>query len=230
MTDPAQTIHPDFNASDADLVILSADNIQFHLHKKYLESNTGAFPGPGDVVVKSNPAGDTTQLTEPARVLEILFQFIYPKKHPTLVDVPYDILGPLSEAVEKYEVFSAMFACALQLRRFIPLYGPDIHAHAIRHNYPLLTDEVALYLLRGFTPLSTIVEKLPPIAIVPWAIINFESAKYSCNTSFACKGCDLYGSIIGGWKFKSGRFASKMPTLSDFLVVFLHKYQYSFFS
>lgn len=107
------------NANDADLVVQSADNVQFHLHRKYLEAHTGAFPGAGDGLLDSNPRrgdGEVTSLTEPAKVLEILFQFVYPKRQPDLDNVAYEMLGPLAEAAEKYEVFAAMSVCALQLR------------------------------------------------------------------------------------------------------------------
>ena len=105
---------PPVNAADADVVVQSADGVQFRLHSKFLGANTGAFPGPDHTAVVSNPSGDdgdVVHLSEPANILEILFGFVYPKKHPVLDDADFETLWPLAKAAEKYDVFSALDAC-----------------------------------------------------------------------------------------------------------------------
>lgn len=61
------------------------------------------------------PAGEMVELTEDSSTLELLFQFIYPQRHPTLSDTPYEIIAPVAEAAEKYEVFAAMNICQIRM-------------------------------------------------------------------------------------------------------------------
>jgi hypothetical protein len=92
-------------------VIQSVDGLLFQIHRKNLETNTGAFPGP-----EFDSQGEIVFLSEPAEVLGVVFQFIYPRKHPTLKDLDFKLVAEVAEAVEKYEVFSAMRICELRLR------------------------------------------------------------------------------------------------------------------
>ena len=97
---------PLVNFSDADITFLSSDLVTFKLHRKYLESNTGAFP-----TAEFETNGEVVHLTEPSSVLEIMFQFVYPKRHPKLDKQDFISVLAIAEAVEKYEVFSAMNTC-----------------------------------------------------------------------------------------------------------------------
>lgn len=56
------------------------------------------------------------RLTESAKVLGILFQFVYPMRQPVLSGLQLDTLLALAEAVQKYQVFSAMNGCEYHLR------------------------------------------------------------------------------------------------------------------
>jgi hypothetical protein len=62
-------------------------------------------------------AGEIVNLTEDAATvtLELLFQFVYPQRHPNLSDSPYEVVAPLAEAAEKYEVFAAMNICGIRM-------------------------------------------------------------------------------------------------------------------
>ena len=51
------------------------------------------------------------QLPENSVILDLLFQFCYPERHPELNDLDFGILVELAEAAEKYEVFSAISIC-----------------------------------------------------------------------------------------------------------------------
>jgi len=97
--------------TDTDIVIRSSDNVVFNLHRKNLEVHTGAFPAPE---FAASPE-DVTRLTEPSNVLAVVFDFIYPRRHPKLTSMGFEIVGPVAEAVEKYEVFAAMTACEMRL-------------------------------------------------------------------------------------------------------------------
>ena len=88
----------------------SSDGVLFNLHRKYLEATTGSFPGP-----EFDTHGEVIQLSEPADVLALLFQFVTPARQPHLRGVKFALLDSLAEAANKYEVFSAMNICEARL-------------------------------------------------------------------------------------------------------------------
>lgn len=45
-----------------------------------------------------------------------MFQFMYPKRHPTLEGVEFSLLYQLAESAEKYEVYAAANACQFRMR------------------------------------------------------------------------------------------------------------------
>ena len=72
--------------------------------------STGAFPGP-----EVPTEGEPVSLTETAKVLSILFSFVYPKRHPDLEDLDFSVVAAVAEAAGKYEVFAAMIPCNVRL-------------------------------------------------------------------------------------------------------------------
>jgi hypothetical protein len=56
------------------------------------------------------------QLPEKSVILDLLFQFCYPERHPELNDLAFDILAELAEAAEKYKVFSAISICRIVMK------------------------------------------------------------------------------------------------------------------
>ncbi|KAJ4473041.1 hypothetical protein J3R30DRAFT_3406823 [Lentinula aciculospora] len=135
-----------FNAPDADVVIRSSDNVEFHLHKKNLEFSTGAFP-PAETPVYLN---ETVSLTESAATLDIMFQFVYPKRYPHLDKVKFEALMLLAEAAEKYE------------------HPKRILEFAAMHDYRGTVEELAVILLDS--PISDLVDILPSMIYKPWSI------------------------------------------------------------
>ena len=99
------------NDTEADVIFCSEDGTLFQLQRKYLETNTGAFPG-----AEFETRGEITHLTESSEVLEILFQFIYPRRHPDIEELEFPLLAAVAEAAEKYEVFSGMSECKTRMR------------------------------------------------------------------------------------------------------------------
>ncbi|TFK38530.1 hypothetical protein BDQ12DRAFT_705474 [Crucibulum laeve] len=153
-----------FHAPNADVIIRSSDNMHFHIHRKYLEANTGAFP-PSEFETGKD---EVVALTESSVTLELLFSFIYPQRYPELEDVPFEIIEPLAEAAEKYEVFSAMYICHLRMKDFIPTNPTEVLSYACRHDYPLVISaaaEVAIAL-----PLAESVRLMPPYLVMPWIL------------------------------------------------------------
>lgn len=99
------------NDTNADVTFCSSDGVFFHLQRKYLEVNTGAFPGS-----EFDTRGEITHLTETSAVLHLLFQFVYPRREPSIDDIDFNTLYALAEASEKYEVFHAMTICRIQMK------------------------------------------------------------------------------------------------------------------
>ncbi|KAJ3514161.1 hypothetical protein NLJ89_g2539 [Agrocybe chaxingu] len=153
--------HPDFNAADADVTFQSSDGIQFHVDRKYLEANTGAFPGS-----EFDTRGEVTHLTEDSETLAILFQFVYPRRHPTLQDMGFATLMPVAEAVEKYQVFSAMNTCEMRLRRFVPEHPIEILVHGVKHDYRELREDTLPFIAR--MPFVKTAPLLPVSFLHPW--------------------------------------------------------------
>ena len=66
--------------------------------------------------ISDSPQLKLRSFDEPYNVLEILFEFIYPRKQPTLEDTDFETLMAIAEAVEKYQVFSAMNLYEIRLK------------------------------------------------------------------------------------------------------------------
>jgi BTB/POZ domain len=95
-------------AADSDLTFLSNDNVLFKVHRKNLEILSGGFAAPAMV----SGEGEVVRLVEPAAVLELLFQYLYPqRRQPNLQLVEFELLNGLVEAVEKYQVYPALDHC-----------------------------------------------------------------------------------------------------------------------
>ncbi|KAK7038590.1 hypothetical protein R3P38DRAFT_2906626 [Favolaschia claudopus] len=153
---------PKFNSPSADITFKSSDGVFFRIHRKNLEVCTEGFP-PSDVVATED---EVVELTETSTTLELLFQFIYPQRHPALDTTPFDILYPLAEASEKYQVFPAMNICHIRLRDMVQQHPAEISVYAAKHNYPYLVSHVAPMMI-GMDPIK-VAQILPPHLIVPW--------------------------------------------------------------
>ncbi|KAJ3841342.1 hypothetical protein F5878DRAFT_639687 [Lentinula raphanica] len=155
-----------FNAADADIVILSSDDVQFRLHRKRLELNSGVFP-PAELAETSS--NEVVRLTESGETLELFFQSMYPQKFPSLSGLKVDLLFELAEAAEKYEVFPLISICEFYLRlnaskcprRVLDFAAKHDHDALIRKVAPLLVDEM---------PLSDLAGVLPPRLYKPWSL------------------------------------------------------------
>lgn len=104
---------------DGDVTFKSCDNIIFKVHRKNLDTHSEGF-GPPEKVT-ADPKGGVVSLPETAQVLELLFRYMYPMRQPDLKQAAFETLASLSEAVEKYQVFSAMEICKLYMEYVKPL-------------------------------------------------------------------------------------------------------------
>ncbi|KAJ7029720.1 hypothetical protein C8F04DRAFT_1115722 [Mycena alexandri] len=150
-----------FNSQDADVVFQSCDGVLFGIHRPNLQTNTEGFPPP-EIATRD----EVVPLSESASTLELLFQFIYPRRHPALDEIAFTDLGALAEAAEKYQVFSAMNICRIRMKDVLPDHAPEILTYAAKHDYPFLVYEAAPYTFD--VPLSTVVAMLPAHLVLPW--------------------------------------------------------------
>jgi hypothetical protein len=170
-------------AEDSDVTFQSTDGVLFHIHQGNLNTSTGGFPPPG-----FDTFDEVIPLTEHSETLELLFQFIYPKRHPDLEITPIEILAPLAEAAEKYEVFSALNMCKVRMRYIavlcvvvtvcadqiirnaLPEHPYEVMVYAAKHGYPRMVGEAAPLLLD--IPLNDMIQKLPGHMAMPWVRIS----------------------------------------------------------
>lgn len=85
----------------------------FQIHSKNLECTCGGFAPHG---FAQDNEKELIVLSEDAATLEILFRFVYPREHPELDDIKFDLLLKVAEAAQKYLVFSALNICYVRLR------------------------------------------------------------------------------------------------------------------
>jgi len=110
------------NAADSDIIVESSDLTLFRLHRKNLQAYAGAFPLPPaaeSTTTNENSSVAKIRLPEPVGVLEILFEYLYPKvrqPHPDLDDLDFKEFMSISDAVGKYQVFAAKHLCLIRLR------------------------------------------------------------------------------------------------------------------
>lgn len=60
--------------------------------------------------------GEVILLSERAVVLEVLFAFMHPNRHPDLEDKDFALVAEVAEAAEKYQVYPAMNVCRRRMR------------------------------------------------------------------------------------------------------------------
>jgi hypothetical protein len=109
----------------ADITLRSSDDVLFKFYKKHLEVHSEAFAS-----AEGFPVSETEEIhfTETSEVLDLLLQFMSRQKPPDLTSLKFETLASLSEAVEKYQVFSAMTACEMNMK--YSRYRIDINRNA----------------------------------------------------------------------------------------------------
>ena len=98
-----------------DVVLESCDGFRFGAHSANLEAYSAGFP----LAASTQFNGEIAQLPERSEVLELLLQYMHNERQPDSSEIPFKVLAPLAEAVEKYMVFSAMEVCKIRMQ-FVP--------------------------------------------------------------------------------------------------------------
>ena len=94
----------------SDITVRSTDGVFLYLHRKNLQAITKAFDT-SEFLASSESGEDAVSLPERADILEIVFSFIYPNRHPNLRGLDFERLMQIRDAVEKYKIYSAMEVC-----------------------------------------------------------------------------------------------------------------------
>ncbi|KAF8982135.1 hypothetical protein BDQ17DRAFT_1337020 [Cyathus striatus] len=164
---PAPSQSGRFNAVDADVVFQSSDNVLFSIHRKNLETHTGAFP-PAEFKADEQ---EVVTLQESSETLDLLFQFIYPQRHPSLSDSTFEVLAPLAEAAEKYEAYSAMNICHIRMLKFLEAnqHAEHIMSYAAKHGYKEVVDVAAPLVIS--MSIGSVIQILPPHLHLSWVTV-----------------------------------------------------------
>ncbi|KAL1741061.1 hypothetical protein HDZ31DRAFT_67299 [Schizophyllum fasciatum] len=149
---------------DSDITFRSCDGALFKIHRVNLDTHSAAFPP----VELGCAVTEAVELTEDAHTLELLFQFIYPWRQPTLLDVPFSRLDALAEAAEKYQIFSAMNICRIRMKETLPEHPVEIMNYAARHSYFEILDAAAPLTIS--LPVSDVLQTLSGLFVVPYVL------------------------------------------------------------
>ncbi|KLO10956.1 hypothetical protein SCHPADRAFT_493006 [Schizopora paradoxa] len=126
----ASGAHPNYAAEDADVVLVSSDNVVFHVHSLMLREASTVFenmvrmPAPQDI--EKQPTDNTIKLDEPAFVVEFLMDSIYPRdKFPTVSN--YAEAWEIAKAADKY-----LLGRALTVLRGFVLQNEQLRGQTLR--------------------------------------------------------------------------------------------------
>ena len=97
---------------NADITLLSSDNVVFKFYKKQLEAHSGAFAGAEAFTATDEPI----MFTEPSKIVYLLLQLMSLQEPPDLWHIDFDTLDLLAEAVEKYDVFASKSICRMVMQ------------------------------------------------------------------------------------------------------------------
>jgi len=133
----AEEISDRFCGADSDITFRSCDEILFKVHRKNLETASEGFSSPEGTAAES----EAVSLTEDGKTLELLFQYMYPQRHPDLTKINFKQLAELAEAAEKYQVYAAMDVCNIRMDEAYSGHSFEVMMYAMRHKYPELMDK-----------------------------------------------------------------------------------------
>ncbi|KZP05901.1 hypothetical protein FIBSPDRAFT_765209 [Athelia psychrophila] len=152
--------------ADSDITFRSCDGILFKVHRKNLEVCSEGFSPPDGTIA----GAEAVSLTEDGATLELLFQHMYfgPQRHPDLKKIEFKQLAELSEAAEKYQVYSAMETCHDRMEEAHSQHPFEVMMYAMRHGCADLMDRSELLALE-VSP-TTAFESFKLEAYIAWVI------------------------------------------------------------
>ncbi|KAF7973117.1 hypothetical protein HWV62_16238 [Athelia sp. TMB] len=132
---------PPVCANDADITFASCDKVLFKIHSSNMKAHSEGFSPPDGTSISTSD--EIVPLTEHAATLDLLFQFMYPKKQPDLRKLDTESLLELAEAAEKYQVFAAMETCSRQMEISYKTHPVQALLYASQHGYPEVANAAA---------------------------------------------------------------------------------------
>lgn len=104
INEPTAKVHARYSAPDADLVLLSEDDVHFRVHSLILRLASDGFSGMLEVGARRE--SDIVRLSEKSKIIEAMLDLIYPNGFaPKLSDVSF--VRDLASCLEKYIIPSA---------------------------------------------------------------------------------------------------------------------------
>ncbi|KAH8826696.1 hypothetical protein DL96DRAFT_1815793 [Flagelloscypha sp. PMI_526] len=102
------TPHEKFDAADADIGVISSDNVLFRIHSKnFAFASNNAVPN-----MSSAPKGENSRWDETASVLETFFAFIYfDAPHPDLNEDRFEKVQAVGRLANKWTIPHATTIC-----------------------------------------------------------------------------------------------------------------------
>ncbi|TFK58642.1 hypothetical protein BDN72DRAFT_781806 [Pluteus cervinus] len=123
-----------------DVVIRSSDGQLHGAHSRNLEMYSGGFP-PASL---ANPDQvNTIELTETSEIITLKLKYVHNQRQPDSRKIGFEVMKELAEAVEKYQIYSAMEVCSLHMRNAATDHPLGVLAWATRHNYMEIADLAA---------------------------------------------------------------------------------------
>ncbi|KZP16107.1 hypothetical protein FIBSPDRAFT_794853 [Athelia psychrophila] len=159
---PTDRVSECFCKDDSDITFRSCDGILFKVHRKNLESCSEGFSPPDGTIAEA----EVVSLTEDGATLELLFQYMYPQRHPDLRKIQFEQLAELSEAAEKYQVYTAMETCHDRMEEAHSQHPFEVMMYAMKHGYADLMDKSELLALE-VSP-TTAFDSFKPEAYIAW--------------------------------------------------------------
>ncbi|KAF7293101.1 hypothetical protein MIND_01209500 [Mycena indigotica] len=150
----------------SDLAFCSSDGMLLKVHSKNLEVHSDVFANMFEAA--TDKPGETIALSEPAAVLEVLFQYMYLQPQPNLDAMRFPVCAAVAEAAEKYLVYSAMPALHAHMRANIPRHPLVVLNFAVPHEFVDLANDAARYCLQF--SLEKAVGVLRPDVFARWAV------------------------------------------------------------
>eukprot|EP00918_Siedleckia_nematoides_P004324 GHVU01009636.1.p1 GENE.GHVU01009636.1~~GHVU01009636.1.p1 ORF type:complete len:219 (-),score=1.12 GHVU01009636.1:104-760(-) len=109
---------------------------------------------------------EIVSLSETSSVLELMLQYVYLQPQPDLLGVDWEVMKQLAEAVEKYEIYSAIGVCSHRMRETIAEHPIDVLLYSVRHKYSEIMNESAEATLN--IPPYTMLSCVPPNVFAAW--------------------------------------------------------------
>ncbi|KAG6849808.1 hypothetical protein H0H93_004884 [Arthromyces matolae] len=87
----------------------------------------------------------TVKLEEDSNVIRLILQYMHLVPQPDITKLKFPLLEALSQAVEKYLIFSAMMVCKLCMKDNVARYPMSVLRYAVTYQYKDLANVAAGY-------------------------------------------------------------------------------------